>query len=278
MKRTGTGWCVGLVLFGLGGCAAVSNEPARLTLEEPRVTCAQALRASRDALRRLGYTIEEVVPESGDAPGRVVAVRHAGWTAADPSGAGSHRATALVRCGDAGATVTAEAGGEAMERMRFPGAFGEAFRQALESDRPRPAAAAARPEGSGLAVAVVPLAPGEASPFAAIDPLAAGILPVRIEIANRTERRYRFDPATLRLTTVGGERRAPLTAAELQRRLGAAADAAAALREAAIAAGEVGAGEVRRGYVYVDAATYGRAAVTLTEVESGESEGFSVRF
>jgi hypothetical protein len=269
-----------VLLLGLAGCAAMTNEPATVNLQEPRLTCAQALRASRDALRKLGYTIEDVTPERGGEPGRVVAVRHAGWGAADPDSAGTWRATAEVRCDDSGATIAAVAEGEAMERMRFPGAFGDAFQAALAADRtPAPAVGVARrPAERGLAIAVLPLASGAASPFAEIDPLAAGILPVQIKIANRTDRRYRFDPAAVRLTTVEGDRRAPLAPDDLRRRLAAAVDAVDALLDAGIVAGEIAANEVRTGFVYFEAAAYQRASVVVTEVESGEAEGFSIRF
>lgn len=269
-----------VLLLGLAGCAAMSSEPATVSLQEPRLTCAQALRASRDAMRKLGYAIEDVTPERDGEPGRVVAVRHAGWSAADPDSAATWRATAEVRCDDSGATVSAVADGEPMERMRFPGAFGEAFQAALAADRTSAPAVgvASRPVERGLAITVLPLANGAASPFAEIDPLAAGILPVRIEIANRTDRRYRFDPAAVRLTTVQGERRSPLAADDVRRRLAAAVDAVDALLAAGIAAGEIAANEIRSGYVYFESAAYQRASVVVTEVESGEAEGFSIRF
>lgn len=277
---------VTICLVGLlTGCAAISDDPVNLRLQEPRVTCAQALRASRDALRKLGYTVEAVDQERDGKPGRVVAVRHAGWSPADPQAGESHKAVAVVRCDDSGATVEVEAEGEAMERIRFPAKFGEEFRAALVRGRssartaPPPGRVGARQVAErGVLVTVAPLGADEAPPVADADPLGAGILPVRVEVANRTDRRYAFAPADIRLTTVEGERRAPLSGAELGRRFGAATASAAALVEAGIAAGEIGPGEVRRGFVYFDAATYQRATVVVTDVESGEAEGFSVRF
>ena len=260
----------------------MTNEPAEVRLQEPRATCAQALRASRDALRKLGYTIEEVVPERGGEPGRVVALRHAGWSAADPRAGSAYRVTADVQCDDSGATVVAVAEGEAMERMRFAGKFDAAFREALAADRPGSSGgvrgARARTPERGLSISVAPLAGADAPPFAEIDPLAAGIMPVRVEIANRTDRRFDFDPATVRLTTVEGDRRGPLGEADLRRRLAAATDAVAAMLAARIAAGEIAAEEVRSGYLFFEAAAYRRATVVVTEVESGEAEGFSIRF
>mgnify|MGYP006969438374 CR=1 FL=1 len=70
--------------LAFAACTALSNEPVTFQFEEPRVTCTQALRASGMALRKLGYTVEDVVPAIEGEPGRVTAVRQTGWTAADP--------------------------------------------------------------------------------------------------------------------------------------------------------------------------------------------------
>ncbi len=272
-------------ILGVQACATMTNEPARIEVFEARATCSQALRASRDAMRKLGYTVEAITPAREGAPARVVGVRNTGWSAADPTAGQRYEATAEVRCDDSGATVAATADGPSLDRMRFPGDFSRAWRDAIAS------AGAGRRSGGGirgsaeptriergLSISVVPGTVEEAPGFGGFDPVASGILPVHVEIANRTERRYRFDPASLRMTTIEGERREALGESELRRRAAAVPGLFEKLSEAALAASEIAPGSSLRGYVYFLPAAYRRATVSATDIETEEDEGFSIRF
>lgn len=279
-------WRVTVVVFGVVGmqaCTAMTNEPARTELFEARATCSQALRASRDALRKLGYTVEAVTPERDGSPARVVGVRNTGWSSADPTAGERYGATAEVRCDNSGATVTATADGPSLDRMRFSSDFARAWREAIASAGARSGRgirgiAEPRRIESGLAISVVPSTVGGASGFAGFDPVASGILPVHVEIANRTERRYRFDPASVRLTTVEGDRREALDEVELRRRAASVPGLFESLREAALVPSEIAPGSSLSGYVYFLPAAYRRATVSATDIETEEDEGFSIRF
>jgi len=287
-----------VVTWGLSACAAMPRGAATgsgttsgqggaaVRVHEPYATCAQALRGTRDGLRSLGFTIEDVEPAHGKEPGRVAAVRHSGWSAASPEEGEAIRVHAEIRCDDAGATVTADSEETGLARMRFPGQFREAYRAALARNR-APVSAAAAPSGRvdqravaerGLVVSIAPFPPNNTFPVADADPRAVGLLAFQVEIVNRTERRYAFDPAEVRMVTSEGRRRDALGASELRRRFAADGATAERLLDVAISAREIAPGESHSGFIYMEATGYRRATLRLTDVESGEAEGFSVPF
>lgn len=261
--------------LSLTGCTALSNEPARVQLVEPESSCSEALAASVTGLQRLGYTIVAVERARPDQPGKVTATRAKGYSAASPEASGEASAvTVEVRCSDAGATVDAVSNESGMERVRFPGSFSEAFRSAVVANRrPDPVVRRVEPE-RGLVVDVRPLRGFEASEALGQDVAAVGLTAVRIEIDNRGERAVRFDATAVRLVTTQGERRSPSTAADLAK-LGATG---AAVAQAQIESGDLAPGAKRSGFLFFPAASYARASVVLTDIESGESEGLSIRF
>lgn len=276
-----------LAPLGPGGALSAADAAAlveNVRVREANVTCAQALRATTDALRTLGYTVEEVARAREGLAGQVHAVRRTGWTARSPEEGVDYRARAEIACDDAGATVTVLTQESGFARARFPGQFRDAYRGALAKARPSGATRAAgtgrvdqrREPERGLVFAVQPLRPDASLPVDGVDLRAAGLIAVRVDIRNGTDRAYGFDPQDLHLVTVQGRRGEPLSADALRQRAGA--EAAAALAAATIAGGELAPGAQRSGYLFFEAATYGRATVRLIDLESDEAEGFSIRF
>lgn len=258
----------------IAGCAAMSNEPARVTLVEPETGCAEAVTATVTTLQRMGYTIDSVDRATAEHPGKVVAHRAKGWNAADPQADGEAGVSVDIRCGDAGATLDVVSGEIGMERVRFPGKFSEAFRASLANNRrPDPVAKRVEPE-RGLIANVRPLRSDEAKAQLGHDFGAAGLTVVQIEIDNRSPRSVRFDAGEMRLVTADGVRHSPESAEALSRRggLGTAA------KQAVIESGEIAPGTQRRGFLFFPAASYARATVIVVDLETGESDGLSIRF
>lgn len=290
-----------LVLALLAGCTAarpsgVGSPTSDAAAERPElhrtvrvreanVTCAQGLRAAREAIRSLGYSIESVESPHDGQLGRVTAVRRTGWSARNPEAGSDLHARAEVDCDDSGARISVFTQESGVARARFPGQFREAYRAALARSRPAAAASSVAASGRvdqrreaerGLVVQVLPLRPEESGLAPGVDLASAGVIAVRVDIRNGTDRAYALDPADLRLVTIEGRRREPIPEAELVRRLGATS--IAALRDAMLHPGEIAAGASRSGHVFFEAATYGRASFRLIDVDSEEAEGISIRF
>jgi len=125
---------------------------------------------------------------------------------------------------------------------------------------------------------------------------AAGILPIKVTIENKTARVYDFDPRNLILRKKGSRDAAqPLSAREAVERLQARAaggatpaprggdlgDVAAAARiivQKEIRPARLQPGQTVAGYLYVPEGEYDRARLTMTDVATGETEGFMVEF
>lgn len=124
---------------------------------------------------------------------------------------------------------------------------------------------------------------------------AAGVLPIKVTVENKTARVYDFDPRNLILRKEGSRDAAqPLSARDAVDRLQARAgvgekggsegeigDVAAAARiipEKEIKPARLQPGSTVAGYLYFPDGEYDRARVTMTDVATGETEGFMVEF
>lgn len=121
-----------------------------------------------------------------------------------------------------------------------------------------------------------------------VDLSAVGVLPVKVSIRNGTQRAYDFDPRAMAVSVAGERSRvAPLTLDQAYQRLSSGGDsseigdvvtAKRIMAEKALSGGRIAAGEVREGFVYFSLADYERARFSMTDVATGESEGFVVDF
>ena len=140
----------------------------------------------------------------------------------------------------------------------------------------------------------------------------AGILPVRVTVANGTARSYEFDPRDIVLRRAGSRRRAyTLSPNQAGRRLedanreilvaqarkavqeagtevvldpmastalGDIRAAAKIIRERLLRGGLLRANGRFEGYLYFEGAEYDRARITMIDTATGETEGFIVEF
>ncbi|HYD48683.1 MAG TPA: hypothetical protein VEB21_10065 [Terriglobales bacterium] len=256
------GWIVVIATF-VSGCATIGGDaPTRLS--HPMLSCAAATRAARGAIQRMGYTIADIRPASPGQPGEIVAASAAGQAAA---------VRVQVHCSDAGAEFEAISSEGGAAQLRF----GRSFRSTLASELERNAEQSRqrdRGRERGLTILAEPVRPAEASSTLGVDLLSLGITALRIEIDNRSERRYSFDPAQVAMIRIEGDREEPLSDGVLRQKLGN--QSFEPLGQQRLAGTEIGPGEKVSGYLYFRAATYRRVRLTVTDTASGESEGMSI--
>jgi hypothetical protein len=209
---------------------------------------------------------------------------------------GVQNVTVAVTCRGNDVDVDASEDGKWLGRLEFKRGFYLSFtsivQQAQITDAAaREAALHPQPErkGPGLRVLVQPV-PGPAAKLDFdVDLAAAGVLPVRVTIANGTSRIYRFDATDIVLMQRDGTRISPLSLEETAQRVATAprpADAAAPdaaaltqrLRQRALNGDSVGANQTLKGYVFFPLGMYVKGRVSLEDQATEESEGFVVEF
>lgn len=121
---------------------------------------------------------------------------------------------------------------------------------------------------------------------------ACGVLPVKVVIRNGTRRAYEFNPSTIVVSgSQSREKVSPLSRGALERLLadgGASAPEAGEVGDLAVArslvadkalgSGRISPGDAVEGFVFFPLADYDRARMFMTDVATGESEGFVVDF
>lgn len=230
-------------------------------IEEKGVPCGEAQQIAVGTVQRLGYTIAEVTQAQPGTPGVVVGERQLGTRTA--------RVLVQVFCTTLGAEIQAKAEGQGLENLDFAGQFEKTF-AAVASARPTP-----RPMAeSGVDVAVVLERPSANG--LEVDLSSAGVLPARVRVVNRTQRRYRLHADGVVLQTFQGSRVQPLGLADVAQILPVEKREAATaklLRDIVLQPGA----EVD-GYLLFPFGSYARARVTLEDLENEESEGFTIEF
>lgn len=238
------------------------------------MTCAQATGVARQAVLKLGYTVEAVEPAKSGVPGRVVGLRHTGWTPRIAEEEDVYRTEITIRCSDSGSTfdmATSEGFTRRLSLRRdFPPAIAAVVQQPIRRPRIR------EEPDQGLIIAVEAQRSRDAHAVFGADLPASGVTPVQVKIDNRTERTYAFSRERVKLVTQDGRNAAPLTAHDLAAKLGT--NLPAQLEGKLIADGDLGPGANRSGFMYFPAAAYRRATIILLDRENDEAEGFNVEF
>lgn len=225
------------------------------------MTCAEAQQVAIAAVQRLGYRVQDASSPQPGVPGVVVAEKQTSSRTA--------RVLVQVFCTALGAEVAARAEGEGLGNLNFAGEFQKAFAAAVSAP-PTPRALAT----TGVDVAIVLERP--ANNGLRIDFSNAGIVPVRVHIANYTPRRYRLLGEHIVLQTASGERVQPLP---LSRVL---AEVPEPVRESVasqlLQGGTIAPRSEMHGYLFYPFRSYVRARVIVEDVDSEETEGFTIEF
>lgn len=261
-----------LVLLVLNGCSAMSGSGGGSAhVSQPMLSCGEAVRSARATVQRLGYTVTSVRGAAPGAPGQVDGERGAG------ASGGRETIRVVINCSDAGAELDATTSAEGLGSFGFSREFRDtlAGEVARKTERPRMASEEAR----GLVVKAEALRGDASQSVFGLDLPAAGITPLRIDIDNRSERRYRIDPSQIVLTTVQGQAQKPLPAQAAGQKLAAAyPEAIATVLQHELAPRDIAPGEKVSGYVFFPASSYRRARISLLDVASDEPEGFAIEF
>lgn len=242
------------------------------------VSCAEATQSAVQAVRTLGYTVSEVKRATPTEPGLVVGVRDVGFAAANPVSGGQQTMKVRVSCSDAGSSFEAVSDEGGFAQLSFPSRFASVVKKEISTKTVRQTRPAE--EARGLIVTMEPARSGDSIGVFGGDLPGAGVTPVKVEINNRSDRRYTFAANRVTLVTTQGKREkalAPNVAASTAAQ-GGLAGMTETLRDHAVAEGEIGAGDTRSGYLYFRASTYRRARIVFTDIESEEPEGFSIGF
>jgi hypothetical protein len=279
-----------LVLLLVGpffGCGASLSGPAAggpsgdtsfsraAQVSEPMLPCSGATHAAVDAVRRMGYTVTDVKRATPEAPGMVTGVRELGYSAADPVAGEKNTMKVRVTCSDAGSSFEAVSDEGGLAQLNFASRFSSVVKKEVATKKVRQTKPAE--EARGLVLTMEPQRSGDSMAAFGIDLPAAGITPVKVEINNRSDRRYLFEADRVTLVTMQGKRQKALSADAAAAQAGAGA-LAAKLKQSTLEEGEIAPGGTRSGYLFFPASTYGSARVVLKDIESDEPEGFSIGF
>ena len=281
-----------LFLFMLAGCTPPVK---RFDLVDQPLSCDDANRTAYDTLRAMGFQITTFDPAT---PGHEGTLK---GTTTEGSTAGADRsATVTIECTPTGATVIASEDGKWLRQLDFKHAYYLGFTSQLamaKAQRERAAKLAAgelpaSQQRNDLQVLVEPVGGLGAKLDFDLDLAAAGVLPVRINIKNPSDRTYRLGLDEIRLTRSDRERVASISPEQAAERIVSAHGAdkdgslttlsqqavAERLRAKLLTANTLGPHAEVKGYLYFPLGDYTRARVVLTEQESDESEGFVVEF
>lgn len=246
---------------------------ARVT--EPMLTCTEAMHAAVDAVRRMGYTVTQVERATAEQAGMVIGVRDLGFAAGNPVSGGQSTVKVRVSCSDAGSSFEAVSDEGGLGQLSFGSRFSSVVRKEVASKKTQ----RSRPpeEARGLVLTVQPQRSAESMAAFGVDLPAAGVTPVKVEIDNRSDRRYAFDASRVVLVTTQGKREKAMSAQAVAGKVGGA-EVAARLVGAALVQAEVGPGAKASGYLFFPASSYRNARVILKDIDSDEPEGFSISF
>ena len=284
------GWSVvwPSVVCCLSSLSSSCTPPIRqFDLNNQALTCEQANDYSLRTLQAMGFTVTAFEP---------AAIGRAGTARGTRDERGVQNVTVEVTCRGNNVDVDASEDGKLLGRLEFKRAFYLSFTSIVQQAQITDAAAreaALHPQpdrkGPGLRVLVEPV-PGPAAKLDFdVDLAAAGVLPVRVTIANGTSRTYRFDATDIVLMQKDGTRVRPLSVEDAAQRVAtaphpadaAAPDAAAVtqrLRQRALSGDSVAANQTIKGYVFFPLGTYVKGRVSLEDQATEESEGFVVEF
>jgi hypothetical protein len=291
------------------GCASARAMSRGYTINTPDLTCDEANRYTQEALTSMDLRITDFRKARIGSPGYAAAERE--------DGRGGLSGSVDITCDQSGVRIVPDESGFSTTREFERGVFLSVIgrgdlvveregrystgtlhkRQHAQVEVDEKATDGAPPSAIPAPAGGVEVQVELVRGFATVldfeaNVAAAGILPVKITISNGTARAYDFEPSAVVLRVDDGDAVEPLGASKAVERLrakaGAEGDAAGELGdleaasrvipEREIKGKRLAAGEKIDGYLYFPDAEYTRARVTMTDVATGEGEGFLVEF
>jgi hypothetical protein len=210
-------------------------------------------------MNQLGYTVTDLVPATPARPGLVVGAK--------PGTGGVITARVRIVC-DARGVVLQPLEEDLIPTYDFSRSFDYSFKSLVQRpDVEVPIAA------KGLQVLVHAIDVHEAVIDLGGAPTVGDAVPVRITVRNNTDRAVSIDPAEIELVTASGGRATPLTGAALSSALAAGAGGDK-VRAEKLEKKRVSPNSVVAGFLVYPRGVYREAQLSITDVETEESEGF----
>jgi hypothetical protein len=284
-----------LLLVSVAAPYACSMPIQQFELENQTLTCEDANQVTYKTLRAMGFTLTAFEPAK---PGRAGVLKgHRERPGTQPY---EQHVTVDIECTPTGTSVDAHEDFKLLDQLEFKRGFYHSFtsivsmtaaEQAMQ-ERIDAGTAPASQQRRDLQVLIEPVRGHEAKLDFEIDLAAAGVLPLRLSVNNRTKNHYRFEAGEIRLTRKDRGRVSSLTPEQAAARVVGARhpetgdpvttlsleEVSKRLGNELFVANAVAPGERPSGYLYFPLAEYRRARVVVVEVTSGESEGFMVEF
>jgi hypothetical protein len=245
-----------ILLAFVAGCPP----PSIYRVERPGLGCERATRVAYRTMTVIGYTITELVQAHPERPGLIVG------TTTGPDGEPVTNRV-VIHCDGRGVVL------QPVEESLFPTydfsrEFGYSFKSLIQ--RPDVEVPSA---GKGLEVLVHAVSVHEALLDLDGVPTRPDAVAVRVTVRNHTDRTVRIEPADIELVAPSGTGATALTGAAFDGALVAGA-AAGRVRAEALRATTVAPGMTVTGFLVYPAAAYAEARLTITDVETAETEGF----
>ncbi|MGH9410712.1 MAG: hypothetical protein ACRD1V_14810 [Vicinamibacterales bacterium] len=196
--------------------AACSPPIRQYDIRDRPLSCDDANRLTYRTLEAMRFKVTDFAPAAPGERGVIKASR-----AASGDGDRSQTVTATITCAPSGAAIDASEDYHWLDQLDFKRAFYQSFvnvesMHAGRTELDKENLAGTAPESQqrrDLKVIVTPQRGQSAKLDFAFDLDAAGVLPIRIDISNLTERTYTIDPSAVRLTRADRERVVALTPA-----------------------------------------------------------------
>ena len=250
-----------LLLLLASGCPA----PRRYAVAPEGMSCERATRVAYRTMEQQGFTVTRVVEATRDEDGLVEGTR----PGADPDARPEHASVRILCRADG--VIVQPVEGELVSSFEFSRGFGYSFKElAKHPDVEQPT------QVTGLQVLVEDVEPPQAAIELGGWPLAGEerVL-VRVTVRNGTERPVELDAARILLAPRDGSSTPPLPPAAAAAALAPNARGAD-LRAKLLGRARVPAGETVTGFLVFPRGDYADAQVAIEDVETGETDGFSV--
>lgn len=251
-------WIAGaVVLLGVAGCPA----PGRYIVEQPGLSCDRATRVAYRTMVGLGFRVDELVAATPDAPG-VVAGTKAGAGGAPTVG------RVRIRCDPAGVVLQPVENPLVPANYEFSREFGYSFRTLVQ----RPDVEVPNAE-VGLEVLVHVIPPPEARLDLGGEAIVGDAVLVRVTVRNFTDRAIEADGADVDVVRADGTTVRPLAGAARAAVL-APTPGGDRVRAEPLGRARLGPRTTRGGFLVFPPGAYREARLTVTDVETGETDGF----
>jgi hypothetical protein len=163
------------------------------------LTCTEATHSAVQAVRVMGYTVSDVKRATAEEPGLVVGMRERGYAAANPVSGGQDTMQVRVTCSDSGSSFEAVSNEGGLAQLNFSTRFASVVKKEVATKSVRQTRPAE--EARGLIVTMEPVRPGDALAVFGDDLPGGGVTPVKVQINNKSDRRYSFEADRVTLVT-----------------------------------------------------------------------------